>query len=198
MKCFDPVLKVYFTVEIIWDGAVKVRKFINFHRLLMLTSSVAYPGVGWMRIFIFLTLNCTSVFVGLDIQVCWSLEVNGSLIHSCIVISILEFLHVGGCTLCVRMKSSEVEESTVVCIRCLWQCCQEGSCWLWWQGTERSLQTCLRPLVIGNRPKRTPSMVHLPFYYIADHMDQRVKMSCREWATIYHFKSQSASEDDSL
>lgn len=53
------------------------------------------------------------VFVGFVIQAYQSLEVNGILVYSCIVISILKYLHAGGGTLCASTKFGRVEETAI-------------------------------------------------------------------------------------
>lgn len=71
---FHTFVKVSFTGDIIQDDAAKVRKFVDdcyCCPVFMLLSSVACPGPGWMRIFIFLTLTqsiCRPHYTGLLIS----------------------------------------------------------------------------------------------------------------------------------
>lgn len=113
--------------------------------------SVACPGVGCMRIFDFFDLH-TDTFVEFII-----LEVNGSLVCSCIVVSILA----NDGTFCVRTKSGEAEESAVESVsdvnanaaRCI-------SLIMAARYRRKSVgantQLCLRPLAIGNGLERSP------------------------------------------
>lgn len=81
----------------------------------MLMFSVACSGASW----IFEDLCHFDIdlhpiaFVGFVMQVFQSLEINCSLVHSCIVVSKLKLLHAGGGTLCARMKLGQVEESAI-------------------------------------------------------------------------------------
>lgn len=58
-------------------------------------------------------LDLHEAYVGSIIQVYQSLAVNGNLVYSYIVISILKFSRAGDGTFCARTKLGEVEESTV-------------------------------------------------------------------------------------
>lgn len=117
--------------------------------------SVACPGPGCMRIFDFFGLH-TDTFVGLII-----LEVNGSLVCSRIVVSILKFSLANGGTFCVRTKLGEAEESAVESVS---DVNANAARWIslimaarYRQKIVRAnTQLCLRPLAIGNGLERSP------------------------------------------
>lgn len=112
----------------------------------------------------FLTLSASLASVDLVLQVFKCLEVNDSPVRNCIVVSILKFTHVGGGTVCERMKSGEVLESAVESVLdvnvsaavCLGVVSLNMAARYGERNVGVNTLSCLRPSVTGNGFERTP------------------------------------------
>lgn len=102
----------------ILENAAKVRKFIYDFCRLSVDADVdvrcylsRYRLNEYLRLFSIDQRVCRSRYT-----VYRSLEVDDTLIRSCMILSILKFLHACDETLCAGMMSAEFEESAVVSV----------------------------------------------------------------------------------